>query len=93
MLVSALPPIVGVLVAPGMVGILLVGPVIRVGGHFGLLPPALPFTLTGGIATKSLVLGSWISRNFAVTARADKCLHHGTPPPWEPSYCAHHRQV
>ena len=65
---SPLAPVVWIALPPAFLRLTLVGPVIRVGGHFGLLPSSFPFPLTGGTATIALIFDAGVGRHLAATA-------------------------
>jgi hypothetical protein len=56
MILPVIAPVVPVLLLPGLVAILLIGPVVRIGGHFVFLPHSLPGALTLLLAAVALIL-------------------------------------
>jgi hypothetical protein len=73
-------PIVRILAAPDTIGVLLVGPIIGIGGHFDLLPVLFSLSLAGHLCTVSLIFDAWIGRQSPPAARTYKGLRHDDPP-------------
>ena len=57
---AILPPILGMLMLPAVLAVALVGPVIRIGGHFFALPLRFSGPLAGLVRTEPLGLGTGI---------------------------------
>jgi hypothetical protein len=60
MLLAILAPILGMVVLPALLAVALVGPVIRIGGHFFALPLRFSGALAGLLRTEPLGLGTGI---------------------------------
>jgi hypothetical protein len=59
-LVALLAPVLGRLAVPAVLAVALVGPVIRIGGHFVALPLRFSGPLAGLLRTEPLGLGTGI---------------------------------
>ena len=61
-LVPTPSPIVWVFATPDTIGVLLIGPIIGIGGHLDLLPVPFSFSLADHLSTVSLVFDAWVGR-------------------------------
>ncbi|MEW6288524.1 MAG: hypothetical protein AB1545_01590 [Thermodesulfobacteriota bacterium] len=72
---SSQAPVVVMSLAPGFLCVALVGTVIGIGGHLGLLPLAFAFALAGILAAVALVFYPGIGRHDTPARRTDEGSH------------------
>jgi hypothetical protein len=70
-------PVLGMLMLPALLAVALVGPVIRIGGHFVALPLRFSGSLTGLVCTEALRLGTGIRHKETLALGTANGAVHG----------------
>jgi hypothetical protein len=76
-LLAILPPVVGMLMLPALVAVALVGPVIRIGGHFVALPLRFSGPLAGLVGAETLRLDPGIRHKATPAVGTSHRAIHG----------------